>query len=122
MGKASSSKKVARAARAGGRRKVRGQRGLVFPVAIVLVAALGLALIFYARNENQASAATAPIANQDHWHTAYGVYICDKFITAFPHGLDQNAADPLGIHSHGDGVIHIHPFSSTTSGKNATLG
>ena len=37
-------------------------------------------LIFYARNENQASATTAPIANQDHWHAAYGVYICDKFI------------------------------------------
>ena len=32
MGKALSSKKVARAARAGGRRKVRGQRGLVFPM------------------------------------------------------------------------------------------
>jgi len=87
------------------------QRGLVFPIAIVLVAALGLVLIFYARNENQASAATAPIANQDHWHAAYGVYICDKFIDSFQHGADPNAADPLGIHSHGDGVIHIHPFS-----------
>ena len=38
VGKASSNKKVARAARAGGRRKVRGQRGLVFPIAMVLVA------------------------------------------------------------------------------------
>ncbi len=120
MGKASSNKKVARAARAGGRRKVRGQRGLVFPIAIVLVAVLGLALIFYARNENQASAATPPIANQDHWHTAYGVYICDKFLDPFNNRNPDD--DPLGIHSHGDGVIHIHPFSSTTSGKNATLG
>ena len=122
MGKASSNKKVARAARAGGRRKVRGQRSLFVPVALAVVVVLGVLLAVYARGENQKSAATAPIANQDHWHTAYGVYICDKFIGAFQHGSDPNAADPLGIHSHGDGVIHIHPFSSTTSGKNATLG
>ncbi len=94
----------------------------MFPLALVLVIVVGFVLIFYARNENQVSATTAPIANQDHWHAAYGVYICDKFIPAFTHGADPNAADPLGIHSHGDGVIHIHPFSSATSGKNATLG
>ena len=55
MGKASSSKKVARAARAGGRRKVRGQCGLVFPIALGVVVLLGLGLIFYARNNNQAA-------------------------------------------------------------------
>jgi hypothetical protein len=122
VGKASSNKKVARAARAGGRRSVRRQRGLIFPIAIAVVVVLGFVLIVYARRENQASAATPPIANQDHWHAAYGVYICDKFIAPFSKGTDPNAADPLGIHSHGDGVIHIHPFSSETSGKNATLG
>jgi hypothetical protein len=121
VGKASSSKKVARAARAGGRRKVRGQRGLVFPIALAVVIVLGLGLIFYARNNNQAAATTPPVLG-DHWHAAYGVYICGNFIPAFTKGLDPNAADPLGIHSHGDGVIHIHPFSSETSGKNATLG
>jgi hypothetical protein len=31
-------------------------------------------------------------------------------------------ADELGIHSHGDGLIHIHPFSSSSAGRNATLG
>ena len=121
MGKASSSKKVARAARAGGHRKVRGQRSLVFPIALGVVVLLGLGLIFYARNNNQANAATPPVLG-DHWHAAYGFYICGAFIPSFTKGLDPNAADPLGIHSHGDGVIHIHPFSSETSGKNATLG
>ncbi len=29
--------------------------------------------------------------------------------------------DPSGIHSHADGVIHIHPFVGASSGKNATL-
>jgi hypothetical protein len=121
VGKASSSKKVARAARAGGRRKVRSQRGLVFPVALGLVVLLGLGLIIYARNNNQAAATTPPVLG-DHWHAAYGVYVCGSFLPSFTKGLDPNAADPLGIHSHGDGVIHIHPFSSETSGKNATLG
>jgi hypothetical protein len=121
VGKASSSKKVARAARAGGRRKVRGQRGVVFPIALGVVVLLGLGLIFYARNNNQAAATTPPVLG-DHWHAAYGFYICGNFIPSFTKGLDPNAADPLGIHSHGDGVIHIHPFSSETSGKNATLG
>ena len=30
----------------------------------------------------------------------------------------QNA----GIHSHGDGLVHIHPFTAAEAGKNATLG
>ena len=28
----------------------------------------------------------------------------------------------LGIHTHGDGVIHIHPFSQNAAGEDATLG
>jgi len=31
-------------------------------------------------------------------------------------------ADSLGIHSHGDGLIHIHPFASASAGRNATMG
>jgi hypothetical protein len=31
-------------------------------------------------------------------------------------------ADALGIHSHGDGLIHIHPFSDSAAGRKATLG
>jgi hypothetical protein len=30
--------------------------------------------------------------------------------------------NPAGIHTHGDGVIHIHPFSANATGRNATLG
>ena len=28
----------------------------------------------------------------------------------------------VGLHSHGDGLVHIHPFNSSESGNNATLG
>ena len=34
----------------------------------------------------------------------------------------SEAADPLGIHTHDDGIVHIHPFVSRAAGKNAKLG
>ncbi len=52
----------------------------------------------------------------DHWHTAYGVYVCDHFLTPI-----QNSNDVDGIHTHGDGLIHVHPLSSKTTGANADL-
>lgn len=60
---------------------------------------------------------TPPVANQDHWHAAYAVFGCDRF---GPPLLVQD--DPVGIHSHSDGVVHIHPFTDAAGGANATLG
>ena len=53
----------------------------------------------------------------DHWHAAYGIFICDSFAGPI---LDES--DPEGIHTHADGVIHIHPFLDSAAGDNATLG
>jgi len=117
MGKASSSKKVARAARAGGRSSGSKQRNLLFPGAIGVIVLLGSALIAFAANDRKSEANVAPIVNEDHWHAAVGVYICDAFEPAVP-----EFESPIGIHTHSDGVIHIHPFSSGGAGENATLG
>ncbi len=57
---------------------------------------------------------TPPEVGIDHWHVAYGVYICDRWLDPV---LDQT--DPEGIHSHADGIIHVHPTSGTASGPNA---
>ena len=54
----------------------------------------------------------------DHWHAAYGIYICDEFLPP----LANNGRDPDGIHSHGDGLIHVHPFSRKATGDRAVLG
>lgn len=54
---------------------------------------------------------------EDHWHTAYGVYVCGEFL---PGG--DNGRDPVGIHTHGDGVIHVHPFTKAVTGGNADVG
>jgi hypothetical protein len=118
MGKASSSKKVARAARAGGRRSAGGrQRNLMFPGVIGVIVLLGAGLIAFAANERKSDDRIRPIVNQDHWHAALGIDICGEFQPAIP-----EFESPIGIHTHADGVIHIHPFSSGGAGENATLG
>lgn len=57
-----------------------------------------------------------PVANADHWHAAFGFYICDQFLPDLP-----EFESPGGIHTHGDGVVHIHPFTDERAGENATL-
>jgi hypothetical protein len=181
MGKASSAKKVARAARAGGNRRAGQRRALGFPVAIGLVIVVGLLLVVFAREKRNADA--FPRANKDHVHSAIDIYTCvvdtsatsgsttttstSTSTTVAPgsaasdattttvaadattttesttsttaptsttqanpndvHGEYQPApqdakADDLGIHSHGDGLIHIHPFTDSAAGRKATLG
>ncbi len=114
MGKASSSKKVARAARAGG--KATGQRrNLGFPAAIVAICVLGVGLVAFARSEGPGD---GPPTLDDHWHAAVGIYVCDRWVA----NLSDRGADTLGIHTHEDGLIHIHPFLAGATGDAATLG
>jgi FKBP-type peptidyl-prolyl cis-trans isomerase len=66
----------------------------------------------------QAMAATEkPRATKDHWHSAFGVWSCDHWLPAVAMG-----DDPTGIHTHGDGLIHVHPFDDRAAGTKATLG
>jgi hypothetical protein len=123
MAKTSSSKKVARVARTGGakRRRVRERPKIGFGLGIFVIVVLGSLTVFFARTQriDSAAAAEQPAVNKDHWHMAYGFYVCDHFLPAF---TDKDpSSDPNGIHTHGDGVVHIHPFSSLSSGKRAKL-
>lgn len=130
MGKASSSKKVARAASTGGGRTSRGARPWGWYLSMTLIALLGTVVIVQSRNERQA--ASNPLKSEkprppslpgqkkfagDHWHAAYGIYICSEFVSPI-----QSDADPKGIHTHNDGLVHIHPFTKAASGRNATFG
>jgi hypothetical protein len=116
MGKASSSKKVARAARAGGRSAGNKQRNLLFPGVIGMIMVLGVALVAFAANDRKSETDVAPVIG-DHWHAAVGFYICDQFEPDIAEFESR-----IGIHTHGDGVIHIHPSSAAGAGENATLG
>jgi len=121
MGRASSSKKVARAASTGGGRTARGARPIVWYAAIAVVVLLGVSGIVFSRAERREELAagadgSAPVANVDHWHAAFGIYLCDSFAPKI-----TNERDPKGIHTHADGIIHIHPFVRSAAGRNATL-
>jgi hypothetical protein len=117
MGKASSAKKVARAARTGGRVSSGQPRGLLFPTAVVLVVLLGVGLVVYARNDRLNNALSGVPQLGDHIHEAIGFDACGDFLPNIPVFETQ-----IGIHTHGDGVMHIHPFSQLGVGANATLG
>ena len=54
----------------------------------------------------------------EHWHSAIGIYVCDRWVS----NLSDRGPDALGIHTHDDGLIHIHPFLAGATGKAATLG
>jgi len=84
---------------------------------MALVAILGLGLVTVSRTSRDATA--SPRVGKDHWHAAYQVYDCvsDSFVADF-----QGTLDPDGIHSHNDGLIHIHPFNGSASGADAKLG
>ena len=80
---------------------------------------LGVALLRPAAPVAAAPAATAAPTTADHWHAAYGIYACDHYLPAFNGTEDP---DKLGIHTHHDGLIHIHPFTKDAEGAKAVLG
>lgn len=67
--------------------------------------------------------ATGPVQNVDHWHSVYGVWDCTladgagDWVPQF-----ESTRDESGIHSHNDGIIHLHPFFDWSAGENAQLG
>ncbi len=122
----SSTKKAAKLAKSGQGKKVRFQGGTLFPVVVTVIIVLGLALVVYARQSRPSVDASGAPQQSDHWHHAYGFYLCDTWFK-----LEGDAEQPgtddftqyqrTGIHSHEDGLIHWHPFSSAAVGSNATL-
>lgn len=117
MGRASSSKKVSRAARAGGQSAGGWRSGgsLAWSGAILAVVVLGVSLIVMSRGDADADD-TAPRLFE-HWHAAYGVAVCGEW----QEPLVDTQGDQYGIHTHADGLIHIHPSSNAATGERATL-
>jgi hypothetical protein len=123
----SSTKKAAKLAKSGSGKKVRFQGGTLFPVVVTIVIVLGLSLVVYARQSQPSVDASGAPQQSDHWHHAYGFYLCDTWFM-----LDGDAEQPgsdnytqyarSGVHSHDDGLIHWHPFTSAAVGSNARLG
>jgi len=67
----------------------------------------------------------------DHWHVAYGFYVCDEYVGILQGDLTGVKEDGrpeskdygiIGVHSHNDGLIHFHPYSGLAAGPKANLG
>lgn len=120
MGKASSNKKVARAAGTGGGRTAGGRIAWPYYGVLALVAVLGIAGTVVSRSSYHdkinAKGGTPPTVGTT-WNEGYAVYACGKFVPNI-----KLSKDPDGITTQGDGIIHIHPTTKSAAGKNATLG
>ena len=113
----SSTKKAAQLAQKGKGKKVRFQGGTLFPLIVAIVVVLGVGTIVYARQTIPADDSSPPTVN-DHWHAAYGFYLCDTWEQLAGNLEETDTSGQLissrflrtGIHSHDDGVIHWHPI------------
>lgn len=82
---------------------------------LLFVLLVALAVVVFARQFMDGSITpAAPIAGRDHWHAAYKVYICGQRQPNFPFWEG-------GVHTHDDGVIHIHPLLPFEEGAGARL-
>lgn len=131
MATGSSSKKVSRAAQAGGAASRSGSRISGVTLIFVLIIVLGVSLIVFSRQERINSTspgrdrpfapwmdASGQAQMGDTWFEAYGVYLCDEFAPNFSPQTD-NAS---GIITNNDGIITISPATKKFSGRNATVG
>jgi hypothetical protein len=115
MGRASSSKKVARIASTGGGRTARGRTPWLWYGGLSAVVLVGVFLVASSRSSLNE---TVDHPNfQDHWHMAYGIYICNQFEPPMP-----QPANLIGLHTHTDGLIHVEPSSVLDTAKGATVG
>ncbi len=121
MGKASSSKKVARAASIGGARSRHRRTPWGYYGVIALILILGVVGTVASRDRrlNQISNAgnTAPTVGTT-WNEGYAIYACGKFLPP----ISTKSPDPQGITTRQPGIINIHPTTKAAAGKNATLG
>jgi hypothetical protein len=98
---------------------------------IALIAVVGIALLIWTVASRREEAQAAPRAGDpttgeagDHWHASLDVNMCGQWLNPAPEFETRADSSQIrvGIHSHADGLIHIHPFNSSESGSNATVG
>ncbi|MGH9042757.1 MAG: hypothetical protein ACRDZ3_21290 [Acidimicrobiia bacterium] len=96
--------------------KARKSGTLGFAAIIGVIALLGVVGILASKGGDTAGAQTGPDIG-DHHHAALGINICGQWKPNTP-----QYESAKGIHSHGDGFIHMHPYSQAGANENATVG
>jgi hypothetical protein len=109
---------MGKASRKKGPVKAQARKGnMTFTLVVVAIVVLGVAGIALSRGGSDDSATGPGAKIGDHWHATIGVNLCGTWQANLP----QYEAG-TGVHSHGDGFMHIHPFSAAGAGSNATVG
>jgi hypothetical protein len=113
-------------ARARARRSPRraGTGGWTMGVAAIVI--LGIVGIVLTKGSGSSSGLTV----NDHWHAAFGVNVCGTWLPNPPETprdgsgtiVRQGTATYAGLHTHGDGLIHMEPQASDDTGSHATVG
>ena len=109
--------------RAKARSPRRGGANRGWNLAIGVIVVVGVALVALTVRSNSSSAAVSPKVGE-HWHAYLGVNVCGRWLGNAPQFENQADASTVraGIHSHGDGIMHTHPYSSGEAGNNAVVG
>src|SRR5450631_4265739 len=116
MGKASSSKKVARAAGTSGGRTSRGRTPWLYYLILIALVTVGSAMVYTSRHHRLQVVAAGGTATPPQvgttWNVGYAVYECTgsdkgKFLPAI---TDRN--NPHGIYTPVNGVIQVSPNST----------
>jgi hypothetical protein len=108
-------------ARARYRKPKRRNTSLPWIAAIAVIVVVGVVLIAVSRSDRTAGA--SPRVGE-HWHAQFTVFLCGSEEPQQPTPEFEVSTDGerVGVHTHGDGFIHIHPFNSGESGDDATVG
>ena len=88
-------------------------RGACIVIGLVSILLLGL-LFFLLSGTSEEDAGVRFPQIGDHWHADYSITICGEKQPILPY-------TDGGIHTHGDGRMHLHPKQMIESGRNANL-
>jgi hypothetical protein len=121
MGKASSAKKVARAAGLGGGRAYGSRPAWNYYFAVLVLLVLGVVGVYNAREYRMAkinAAGTVPptVGQTPPWFEGLAVEACGKLLPPV-----KSNHNPYGLYTKGDGIIYISPTKKSVAGHNATL-
>src|SRR4051794_3842546 len=105
------------------RRPKRRGGSMVWTITTAVIVVVGVLLVTLTVLSNKDKADAAPIIG-DHWHAFLGADNCGTWLPNAPSFEDRanEAGVRAGLHSHGDGLMHIHPFSTDEAGTKATVG
>ena len=105
------------------RRVRRGSGSYGYYSVVALICIVGISLVAVSKSNKNTDDELPRVG--DHWHAALGVFVCGaEWLDPAPE-FEQQANNPsirAGLHSHGDGLLHLHPFSGEESGRRTTLG